>query len=89
MKNTIKFGIIVGIWLGIMIGVSVANNFIMLNLHDFMYYYTWDGLKQMLKIIMTESMILIPGSIIYFKSFMNKEMIRQYVLEQCNEEEEP
>lgn len=47
--------------------LSIANNLILLNMHDFTYYYTIEGIKLAAIICGIEAVLIVPLSKLYFR----------------------
>ena len=53
--------------------ISVVNNIVLLNIHDFNYYYTVEGLKLAAIVTGIEALAIVPLTKIFFMKFMGKE----------------
>jgi len=53
--------------------ISITNNVVLLNIHDFSYYYTAEGLKLAAIVTGIEALLIVPLSKVFFVKFMGKE----------------
>lgn len=65
-----KFWILWIVYFGLLIGIAVANNVVLLNLHPLSYYYTAPGWWKSAAISAAEAMIIWPLSWIYLKKIL-------------------
>lgn len=70
MKKAIKGLIIYAV---VLVVISAVNNIVLLNIHDFSYYYTTEGLKLAAIVSGIEALVIPPLSKLFFVKFMGKE----------------
>jgi len=70
MKKVLKGTLI---YAGALMLISVVNNIVLLNIHDFSYYYTAEGLRLAAIVTAIEALAIVPLSKLFFMKFMGKE----------------
>ena len=74
MKKVI---LVTGLWIAVLFGIEALNGVVLLNLHPYEYYYTWEGFKLALIVACAETAIILPLSQIYFKTLLSVDIYKK------------
>lgn len=68
-----KIAIGIMVYAVVLVAVMIFNNVTLLSMHDFSYYYTWDGLLLSAKFALIEGPLLLFGSKLFFMKLLGEE----------------